>query len=64
MFKRLQELINDPFGRRKIQETHDPILDEIRMEAKRVREQRERVFPISATVSNSRLRKEINRHAH
>lgn len=65
MLRHLLDYLSNPFDRKKLSKTHDPIISEIKRETVRVRKQQEKIasFPIAGTVSNPQLRKEKTHHA-
>lgn len=64
MLRHLLDYLSNPFDRKKLSETHDPIINELKRETVRVKRQQEKIaFPISRTVSNAQLRKEKTHHA-
>ncbi len=64
MLKHLLDYLSNPFDRKKLSKTHDPIIREIKKETARVKKQQQKIalFPIAGTVGNPQLRKENTHH--
>ena len=64
MLKHLLDYLSNSFDRKKLSETHDPIIKEMKRETVRVKKQQEKIasFPIAGTIGNPQLRKENNHH--
>lgn len=62
----VRKWLEDPFGMRQIQQTHEPLLSElqnVKQEAESKIKRQVRRFPIADSVGNRRLRGETH-HAH